>query len=714
MHAAAMAFITSPYFLALPAAVLIILALPFRFPKFSLQVVDSELNKSEYSSVVYEDVDGNGFSDRVCAFNLPVGHCGIVIRQEPGEFTQEWDFPGQFCFESMDFISMGDHDRNGKLEAYVFTVHKDSLLLHIVPGAGDLRAGFRTVFVSQTGLLNGNPHLAIKTATMHDLDGDGYGELVFSVTAGYTVFPRKVFIYDIARNSLIGTPEIGANVVNISVTALKSGKKLIYLDTYASTNVQNSSQALHDRSSWLMVFDTGLRFLFPPVEFPGAHGGARNFIIHGAAGDYFGTLHGSPGIAEPKFFLYLTDIKGQTTLKKKIGEEPTVLLDSIPLDKKGAYGFATITEQGDYTVFDTAMNVLVSKSLKIPFGSFMRMDTDGDGMKELLSFNFSKNQLTILRDDLEHPAATSIELSTAREMRMSLLKKPGQKPLIPVFTGNRLYLLAYQHHLLYYWKWPIWLGVYLLVMLFTMAVLKIQRMQISRRFATEKKITDLQLRIVRNQMDPHFTMNALNAVVDAINREEKEQARESLLHFSKMYRSLVLSADQIKRTLKEELDFTENYLALERFRFGNRFSYEIVIDPEVDTGWEVPKMVIQSPVENAVKHGLAKRDAGCQMLDAGCEMHDNGRSWGTEDMITIHARKEDRSLVLEITDNGIGRQAAADFGSGGTGKGMEIMGQFFDLYQKVTDIRVQSEVTDLQDEQGNPSGTKVVVFIPLG
>jgi hypothetical protein len=63
-------------------------------------------------------------------------------------------------------------------------------------------------------------------------------------------------------------------------------------------------------------------------------------------------------------------------------------------------------------------------------------------------------------------------------------------------------------------------------------------------------------------MDPHFTMNAINAVIDAINREEKEQVRDNLLHFSKMYRSLVLSADKFKRTLREEIDFTENYLAL--------------------------------------------------------------------------------------------------------------------------------------------------------
>jgi LytS/YehU family sensor histidine kinase len=62
-------------------------------------------------------------------------------------------------------------------------------------------------------------------------------------------------------------------------------------------------------------------------------------------------------------------------------------------------------------------------------------------------------------------------------------------------------------------------------------------------------------------MDPHI-MNAINAVVDAINREEKEQARDNLLHFSKMYRSLVLSADKFKRPLRDEIEFTEKHLIL--------------------------------------------------------------------------------------------------------------------------------------------------------
>lgn len=190
---------------------------------------------------------------------------------------------------------------------------------------------------------------------------------------------------------------------------------------------------------------------------------------------------------------------------------------------------------------------------------------------------------------------------------------------------------------MFYTRWFMYAGLFLIIYLFILLIARIQRLRIESRQKTEKKIAELQLAIVRNQMDPHFTMNAINAVIDAVNREEKEQARDNLLHFSKMYRSLVLSADKIKRSLREEIEFTENYLALERFRFRERFRY--------------------------------------------------------------------------VIDNGIGRAASAATGTGSTGKGMEMMDQFFELYYQITGVKVRLRVDDLKDERGNPAGTKVITQI---
>ena len=88
-------------------------------------------------------------------------------------------------------------------------------------------------------------------------------------------------------------------------------------------------------------------------------------------------------------------------------------------------------------------------------------------------------------------------------------------------------------------------------------------------------------------------------------------------------------------------------------------------------------MVIQSPVENAIKHGLSGMDQ--------------------EDCDDL-AHVEDRNLVFAITDNGIGRKQALNQVSEGTGKGLKIMEEFLDLYEKITGIKITSRIQDLYSE----------------
>ena len=349
---------------------------------------------------------------------------------------------------------------------------------------------------------------------------------------------------------------------------------------------------------------------------------------------------------------------------------------------------------GQIFCFDTMFNLVEKINLGQSISEMSLIDIDNDNQNEIILRNDELNRITVFRNNFKDPVSLNdIKLYDYRRTRFSLIYGIPNSPRLFIHSGDMEYTIVYGKTPMRFIKWIIYLSIYLSILLFTILVRKNQSIQLRKRYDTEKKITELQLKIVRNQMDPHFTLNAINTVVDAINKENKEEARENLVHFSKMFRSLVLSADKIKRTLGEEIEFTENYLALEKFRFGNRFNYKIVIDPEVDLSWDVPKMVIQSSVENAVKHGLLNKDAG--------------------GVILIHAARNDHKLSLEITDNGVGRSAASQREKSSTGKGLEIMEQFFILYHKITGIKVQSSVIDLEDENGIPKGTKVVVEISL-
>jgi LytS/YehU family sensor histidine kinase len=221
-------------------------------------------------------------------------------------------------------------------------------------------------------------------------------------------------------------------------------------------------------------------------------------------------------------------------------------------------------------------------------------------------------------------------------------------------------------------------------------VRKFQQIQIRQKTEAEQKITDLQLRIVRNQLDPHFTMNAVNSVIAGITAINSGDAKAQLMHFSALHRSLLLDSDRTRRSLKEEIGFTENYLALEKFRFGERFEYLIDIDPAVDIHAEVPKMMLQVYVENALKHGILPLQK--------------------KGLLVIRIKGTD-PLSVEIRDNGVGRKAAANRNGDDTGMGMQAMEQSFALFGKLGLGKMTAAIDDLYDDSGNPAGTSVVITI---
>jgi sensor histidine kinase YesM len=228
---------------------------------------------------------------------------------------------------------------------------------------------------------------------------------------------------------------------------------------------------------------------------------------------------------------------------------------------------------------------------------------------------------------------------------------------------------------------------------------RIQKRQILKSYETEKKITELQLSLVKNQLDPHFTLNALNAIVHAGRNNKIDKVEEGLIRFAGLYRNMLITAGELHRSLEEELTFTENYLALERLRFADAFDYKIHVHPEVDPSMMVPKMIIQVYAENAVKHGLAPKESGGKLR--------------------IAVSTSPISTEIVISDNGMGRGYAASEEKKhsetytSTGKGLVLMKEFYDLYRRYYNRTIESKITDVFDPDGSPAGTSVLISISL-
>lgn len=145
----------------------------------------------------------------------------------------------------------------------------------------------------------------------------------------------------------------------------------------------------------------------------------------------------------------------------------------------------------------------------------------------------------------------------------------------------------------------------------------------------QKNIAKLQLNSIRSQLNPHFLFNALSGIQNLMNKNEIDNANKYLSKFARLTRNVLDDKELI--SLSQEKTLLDDYLQMEQLRFG--FKYEINANNNLDN-IEIPSMLLQPFVENAVKHGIAQK--------------------GTDGKIIIAFIKQANDLVLTISDNGNG------------------------------------------------------------
>jgi len=201
-----------------------------------------------------------------------------------------------------------------------------------------------------------------------------------------------------------------------------------------------------------------------------------------------------------------------------------------------------------------------------------------------------------------------------------------------------------------------------------------------------------ELKTLRSQMKPHFLFNSLNSIQHFILRSDPESAHHYLSRFSELMRRILNNTRKDSISLAQETDTLELYLSLEKLRFENGFDYSLQIDPQIDGELtEIPPMLIQPHVENAIWHGLLPRKA-------------DARLW-----LRFYPAAN-ATLVCEIEDNGIGRKAAALLRkSGHRSTGLRNMEERIGILNRMNQVSVQVELIDLYNADSVPAGTRVVL-----
>ena len=219
-----------------------------------------------------------------------------------------------------------------------------------------------------------------------------------------------------------------------------------------------------------------------------------------------------------------------------------------------------------------------------------------------------------------------------------------------------------------------------------------QRRQLASGY--EKRVMQLQAEALRSQMNPHFLFNSLNSIRYYIEQNDRDRAAHYLQRFSKLMRAVLNHARSETVSLEEELAVVQLYTELEQMRFQKVFAVEVYIDPTCDPALvRVPPMLLQPYVENAIWHGLMHRDDG--------------------GVLRIHISGNTASTLVEIDDNGIGRERAAGLksksASGDKSHGTRITQERIEVHNRLGNSRIRVETTDLPMEAGG--GTRVALHI---
>ncbi len=212
----------------------------------------------------------------------------------------------------------------------------------------------------------------------------------------------------------------------------------------------------------------------------------------------------------------------------------------------------------------------------------------------------------------------------------------------------------------------------------------------------EFELRQIEQRALLAQMNPHFVFNALNSIQKFIMNNDGESAQDYLSKFSTLIRAVLENSRRTSLPLAEELKILKLYLQLEALRFGDGFDYDIQVTPEEICHFEIPTMLLQPFVENAVWHGLMNQDIPGK--------------------ISLRFGSRGDAIVCEVEDNGVGRKEAAaiqsQHASRRRGRGTQIVQERIELLNRKRRAKIKLATVDLANESTGASGTLVRLEIP--
>jgi ligand-binding sensor domain-containing protein len=212
----------------------------------------------------------------------------------------------------------------------------------------------------------------------------------------------------------------------------------------------------------------------------------------------------------------------------------------------------------------------------------------------------------------------------------------------------------------------------------------------------QNELLSLEQKALQLQMNPHFIFNALNSIQSVVVTQKTDIARDQIQNFAGLMRGILTNSKKQSITLQEEFNTIDKYLKLEQFCQTKAFDYKIELPDGYDPDEiEIPPMMIQPFVENAVFHGVSHLEK--------------------EGVIQVIFKIENDLLSCTILDNGVGRKRSAQMSAKKAGHqsvAIEVTQKRLESMKGTKNYRA-FQIGDVVNESGGVAGTKVTLKLPL-
>jgi hypothetical protein len=531
----------------------------------------------------------------------------------------------------------------------------------------------------------------------YDLNADGRDELIMIVNAGYSEQPRRIYAWDFSSGVLYKSPVVGFKHSYIEFFDIDNdGFPEIIPCTVSYENIEKSQGIpFNDYERWFVVYDHELNFKSAPINLGHGAGsvgvynlkqdGQHKLLIRDRANEH------ADSISYYHFDLHT----GKLIPTGDIFNLGTLSFQKLKIDNR-LYFLSYESNSGRIAIRDPAdLSINIREKYIVPGMSYckpVRLKAYNDLLVVFLDIQAENNILRFYSANNFEEVA-NFSFSPNREFHhLSVYQDPHGKELIAIQVGEYIASLEFKSDPYYFIKLTaIYIFIYTIYVLLIWLILRLQDQILKKNYQREQLIAELKLKTIRNQLDPHFTFNAINAIASAIFKEEKEKAYSYFSLFSKLLRATTLYSDRMTRMLKDEIEYTMQYLDIELFRFREKFEYNIDVGDEVNVSQHVPRMIIQTFAESAVTNGLMHRK-------------DNGK-------LNITIRQSDKFLEIIFDDNGVGVEESKRLNKQKAFKSIKIFDEFIRIFNDLNNTTIKYEMKDISTDIKYP-GTRVIVVLP--